>query len=120
MIKDVAGLLLIAWGYLDGIKYWIEGNKIRRIHSSKGHSRNFINLALGNDVYRLFYFIFIDRNIYVLITTIIALVCMVYMFYQIYTYYPYRTYPRKKIIARPSIIRYIWNSLLPNRIRRHL
>ena len=119
MIKELAGFGLIVWGYLDGIKYCIEANKIKRLRSSKNHSRRFIDLALGNDLYRLMYFCFIDRNIYLLITTLIALVCMLYMFWEIYLWYPYRMRGCSNF-RRPNLFLYTLNSLLPNRLRRRL
>lgn len=119
LIKSIAGVILCAWGYLDGVKYHLEAVKIREARSSKGHSRKFINLALGNDFYRLFYFFFVDRNYYVLMTSIIALFFMLEMFWQLYIYYPYK-YRNLKNFKRPTLFLYIINSLIPNSIRKKL
>jgi len=119
IIKFSCGLFLCIWGYLDGIKYHFETKKIKEHKSSKGHSRKFINMAIGNDLYRLFYFFFIDRNYYVLITSIIALYFMIEMFYTIYNYYPYR---KRGLVnfKKPNICAYVWNSVQPNYWRKHL
>ena len=119
VIKTLAGWLLIAWGYFDGVKYHFQAQSIRKVQIAKGHSRKFINFALGNNFYRFFYFIVIDRNYYVLATTIIALIFMFELFWTIYIYYPYR-YRNLMNWKRPSLYRYFINSLLPNSIRKKL
>jgi hypothetical protein len=119
VLKELAGLFLIIWGYFDGVKYHFEACKIREAKSSRGHSRKFINMAIGNDFYRLFYFFFIDRNYYVLITSVIALVFMIEMFWELYKYYPYRMRGCQNFI-RPNLGLYITNSLIPNKLRKRL
>lgn len=119
MIKVVAGIILVAWGYLDAVKYVLEGNKIKDNKSSKGHSRKFINIALGCDIYRLYYFFFIDRNYYVLATAFLALISMSYMWAQLYLWYPYK-HRGLCNFKRPSLFIYTINSILPNRLRRRL
>jgi len=118
-IKFISGFILVLWGYFDGIKYYFQAQAIKKVKLAKGHSRKFINLALGNDKYRLFYFFFIDRNLYVLLTSIIALVFMLRLWYIQYLYYPYRMRGCFNF-KRPNLILYTINSLLPNRIRRKL
>jgi hypothetical protein len=119
MIKAIAGAILVVWGYLDAIKYHIEAVKIRKTKTTVGRSRWFINLALGNDIYRIYYFIFIDNNIYVLITALLATMFMLEMFWEIYKNYPYkmRGCPNFK---RPNIWVYFLNSLQSNKIRKRL
>ena len=119
MFKEITGFILIFWGYVDGLKYHFEACKIRDHQSSKGHSRKFINMAMGNDIYRLFYFFFVDRNYYVLITSAIALLFMFEMFWQQYKYYPYRMRGCVNF-KRPTILLYLINSILPNKLRRRL
>ena len=119
IIKNLAGLILILWGYFDGVKYHFQSQSIKKIKLARGHSRKFINLALGNDKYRLFYFFFIDRNLYVLITSIIALIFMIELWYTQYLYYPYRMRGCSNF-KRPNILYYLLNSILPNRIRKRL
>jgi len=118
-IRNLAGLVLILWGYFDGIKYHFQAQAIRKTKLARGHSRKFINIALGNDKYRLFYFFFIDRNFYVLLTSIIALVFMIELWITQYKYYPYRMRGCSNF-KRPNIFIYLFNSLISNKIRKRL
>lgn len=118
-IRNLAGIGLCIWGYIDGVKYWFEARKIIEHRSSKGHSRKFINMAMGNDIYRLFYFFFIDRNFYVLFTSALALFFMLYMFWQLYKYYPYRMRGCSNF-KRPNLWIYFINSILSNKLRKRL
>jgi len=119
LITNISGIILIFWGYFDAIKYYFQAQKIKQIKSARGNSRKFINMAIGNDAYRLFYFYFIDRNYYVLTTSILALICMIYLWWQIYWYYPYKCRGLDGF-KRPGILLFLINSLLPNRIRKRL
>jgi hypothetical protein len=119
IFTNIFGVILTVFGYLDGYKYFIEARKIVSVKTSHGHSRKFINIALANDVVRLGYFFVIDRNIYLIISAIVALVFMCYMFWQIYWWYPYRNRTRYGF-KRPNLGLYIVNSLLPNSIRKKL
>ncbi|HEY0089965.1 MAG TPA: hypothetical protein VGB37_14035 [Candidatus Lokiarchaeia archaeon] len=118
-IRNIVGLLLIFWGYFDGIKYHFASQAIRKVKSAKGNSRKFALFALGNDMYRLFYFFFVDRNLYVLITSIIALIFMIELYYTQYLYYPYRMRGCTNF-KRPSLYIYFLNSVISNKIRRRL
>ena len=120
VIKNAAGIILVIWGYLDGYKYHLNASKIRQVKSSNGHSRKFINLALGNDFYKILYFLLIDPNYYMILVSALASVFMLELWWETYRYYPYHRYPKKCIVKRPNIFLYIWNSLIPNRHRRHL
>jgi hypothetical protein len=113
------GILLIITGIFDSLKYTWAAKKIRNVGSSKGHSRNFINVAITNDLVRLLYFIFVDRDVYLILVSIIALYCMFDMFFAIYINYPYRMRGCSNF-KRPNILLYFINSILPNRIRRKL
>lgn len=119
IFKEIAGILFIVWAYIDGFKYWIEGHKIATLKSAKGRSRKFILMALGNDLYRVLYFVFVTTDWYVLISTIIALIFMIYMFFMQYKWYPYRMRGCENF-HRPNIFLYTINALLPNRIRKRL
>ena len=119
MIKAIAGAIFVIWGYLDAIKYHLQASKIRKVKSAKEHSRMFLNMAIGNDLYRFIYFWFIDRNIYVLITALLAIIFMLEYWFMIYLYYPYRRRNQKNF-KKPSVFIYFINSLLPNRTRKHL
>jgi len=118
MIKILFGTLLIFWGILDGLKYYIQGQKIRSHKSAKGQSRKFINIAVGSDMSRLIYGIFIG-DIFIISTSIVALVCMLFMWEQIRRWYPYKMRGCANF-KRPNIFLYTINSILPNRIRRRL
>lgn len=117
-LKQIFGILLVATGILDGWKYGLQGNKIRHNKSAKGMSRMFMNFALSQDITKLIYGIII-KDIYIIIISIVALVFMSYMWEQIRIYYPYKTRGLSNF-HRPNILIYIWNSLLPNKIRRRL
>ena len=118
-IRNIAGIVLVLWGYGDGIKYHFQSQKIKQVKSAKGNSRKFMNLALGNDQYKLFYFFFVIRDFYVLLTSIIALIFMYELFWVIYVYYPYKM--RKCLhFKKPHLMLYFLNSLIPNKIRKRL
>ena len=122
MIKEVSGLIFVIWGILDAYKYELQALKIRKVKSAKEHSRMFLNMAIGNDIYRFVYFWFINRDLYVLATAILAMVFMLHYWWEIYKFYPYKKYPKEviKTMQRPNMLLYIVNSLLPNKIRKHL
>lgn len=121
-IRNIAGGILALWGLCDGVKYSIAARKIRDYKTSVGHSRKFIELAIGNDLYRVFYFIFIDQNVYLFIASILALLFMLDMLWAMYIYYPYQTYPRRivKRAKRPNIFVYLHNAWLSNKVRKAL
>ena len=50
------GLLICRW--FDGYKYHKLSSKIRQVKSSKGHSRDFANIAIGVDIFTVLYLIF--------------------------------------------------------------
>jgi|GEM_PF-6013101 len=116
--KNIVGILVVITGILDAIKYWIQANKIKRLRSAKGMSRRFINFAILSDLTKIAYS-FLIRDIYIFSISALACVCMFYMFYEIYLYYPYRN-RKRDYFKRPSLIIYTINSLLPNKLRKHL
>jgi hypothetical protein len=118
--KNLFGVTFVLWGLLDAYKYMLEAYKIRQVKTAKGHSRKFINIAITNDMYRIVYFWFFNRDIYLLTSCAFALACMLYLWWVIYIYYPYVTYPRKVYVKRPNLMKYIWNSVLPNKYRPRL
>ncbi len=118
MIKEITGMIFILWGILDAYKYELQASKIRKVKSAKEHSRMFLNMAIGNDVYRLIYFWFINKDWYVLITALLAIIFMLDYWLQIYRFYPYRQ--KKYQNKKPDILSYLVNSLLPNHLRKHL
>jgi len=119
MIKEIAGVVFVVWGIIDAIKYHLQASKIRKVRSGREHSRMFLNMAIGNDIYRFVYFWYINRDLYVLFTALLAIVFMVEYWWALYLYYPYR-YRNLNGFKRPNILIYLINSLLPNSIRRRL
>ena len=114
-IIDSLGIALIITGMLDGIKYRWESCSIRAAGTSKGHSRKFINVAIINDLVRLIYLAF-KPDTFLIIASCIALIFMLEMFFTIYKYYPYKNHKK----GRPGILKYTWNSFLPNSVRSRL
>lgn len=116
--KNIIGILLIITGVFDALKYTIQANKISRVKSAKNMSRKFINFALMNDIVRLSYGMVI-YDLYIILSSILALLCMIHLWWEIYLYYPYRM--RGCInFKKPNILLYFINSILPNRIRKKL
>lgn len=116
---DILGWLLVITGFFDGYKYHIEAQKIRSVRTAKGHSRKFINWAASIDMYRLYYLLHSNRDIFLILATTLAILFMLEMWWVIYIYYPYRR-RRLKGFRRPNVLLYLWNSLLPNSIRRKM
>jgi hypothetical protein len=118
MFKEIIGTLLIITSIFDAWKYIWNAKAILRAGSSKGHSRKFILVALGNDIVKLMYGIII-LDLFITISSLFALGTMSYMFYIQYLTYPYL---RRGLInfKRPSIFVYFWNAIIPNKIRRRL
>jgi hypothetical protein len=119
MFKEFAGYLFILWGILDAIKYHLQASRIRKVKTAKEHSRMFLNMAIGNDLYRFIYFLFINRDYYVLFTALLAIIFMLEYWWEIYSHYPYRC-RKLNNFKKPNITLYVINSILPNRIRRRL
>ena len=118
LLLNVLGILLVITGILDAFKYSWQAKKIRWVQSAKGHSRNFINVAIGNDFIRIIY-LCLHWDWYLLISSLIAMICMLDMWYAMYVWYPYR---KRGLLnfKRPSMLKYIWNSFLPNKFRKRL
>jgi hypothetical protein len=117
-LKDVFGGLLILTSIFDAIKYSLQARKIQKEKTAKSMSRKFINFALMNDFVKLGYGIII-QDLFIIFSSILALVCMIDLWWQIYWWYPYR-YRNLLNFKRPNIILYIINSIVPNKIRKHL
>lgn len=118
LLVNVVGSVFLVTGILDAIKYSIQSAKIRTLKTSKGISRQFLNIAISNDLVKLTYGVLIC-DFYVTLTSVIALITMFDMWYSVYKFYPYR-YKNLKNFRRPNMFVYFINSLLPNKIREHL
>lgn len=116
--KQIFGNLLIFTSIFDALKYVVQANKIRKQKSAKGMSRRFTNWAISNDIIKLIYGIIII-DLYIVLSSVLALVCMIYLWIETYLYYPYR-YRGLVGFKRPNICLYLINSLIPNSIRRRL
>lgn len=117
-IHEILGTLLVITGIFDALKYTVQAHKIRKAKSASNMSRKFTNWAIANDIVKLSYAILI-KDLYITISSILALICMLQLWYETYLWYPYR-YRNLKNFKRPNILVYLFNSVLPNRIRRHL
>ena len=117
-IKQIFGIVFVITSYFDAIKYLWQSRAIRKVGTAKGQSRKFMNAAIFNDLAKLTYSICIN-DIFIFISSIIALATMLYCWYTIYKFYPYR-YRNLLNFKKPNIFIYLINSLVPNRMRRRL
>lgn len=118
ILKNSLGVIFLITSLFDAVKYKWNASKIRKYQSAKGHSRKFINVALLNDIVRLAYGISI-HDLYIILSSILALIFMFELFFMIYWYYPYK-YRNLMNFKRPNIFLYLLNSILPNSIAKRL
>jgi len=118
LLTNSLGTLFLVTSIFDAIKYKLNANKVRIVGTAKGHSRQFINIAILNDLVRTAYGVSI-LDWYIIISSVLALIFMLDLWYAIYLMYPYRNRGLKNF-HRPNILIYIWNSILPNMFRPHL
>jgi len=116
--KQIFGGLLIVTSIFDALKYSLQANRIRKVGTAKAMSRRFINWAMMNDIIKLIYGAII-LDIYIALSSLLALICMADLWITIYRFYPYRMRGCYNF-KRPSMLRYLINSILSNRIRRKL
>jgi hypothetical protein len=117
-LKDLFGSLLIITSIFDAWKYLWSSSAIRKIGLARGHSRKFLNAAICNDLIKLIYGICI-LDVFIILSSILALVTMGYNFYTLYLFYPYKCRGLDGF-KRPNIFFYVLNSFQPNRIRKRL
>jgi len=112
------GALVAITGWFDAYKYHVSAQAIRKASLARGHSRRFINYAIGNDIMRIIHCILLP-DWWLVVSSIIALFFMLEHFYTQYLYYPYKC---RGLIGfkRPSLWIYWINSLLPNYTRKRL
>jgi hypothetical protein len=118
MLKEIFGTLLVLTSILDAIKYTIQALKIQRVKTAKSMSRKFINFALLNDIIKLGYGCII-LDWFIISSSILSLICMIHLWYIIYYFYAYRMRGCANF-KRPSVLVYLWNSILPNKYRPRL
>lgn len=117
-IKQIFGVLLVITGIFDAIKYSLQALKIQKKRSADTMSRKFVLMAIGNDLIKIVYSILI-QDVYIFISSILALACMFHLWWMVYLYYPYRK-RNQYGFKRPNIFKFTWNACIPNKVRKHL
>ena len=116
---DFWGISLLFVRFCDGYKYFMQSRKIKKLKTSKGHSRDFGNMALGIDLFMLLYFIIKKSDIYLLISTVIIIIFVVEYWITVYRYYPFRMRGCSNF-KRPNVWYYFLNSLQSDKYRKRL
>ena len=111
--------IVLILGILDSWKYHFLARKIARYKSSRDISRKFTNIGILYRIVLFFYAYFLLEDWVIAIGCIIAIFTLSETIYYGYLYYPYKE-KRKKSFKRPSFLAYLWNSLLPNNLSKHL
>lgn len=117
-IKQVFGILLVVTGIFDAVKYSLQAIKIKEQRTAKAMSRKFVLIAIGNDVIKIAYSVLI-LDIYIFLSSVIALACMFHLWWNIYLYYPYKC-RNLHGFKRPNLFLFTLNGMIPNSLRRHL
>jgi len=117
-LKELLGILLIVSGICNGVRYRWSALKIKEAKTAKGHSRKSMNTAIFDDTIKLFYGIVL-LDFYLIGSALVCLIFMVYKWFIIYNFYPFRN--RNLInFRKPSLWKYLINSLIPNNKRKRL
>jgi len=109
------GIIVLFFGFLDAYKYKILSNKIKKYKTSKGQSRIFANIAILHKFFLAIWAIYFLKDYVVATSTLLALYTSIDLWVQIYKFYPFQGRGRFGY-QRPSFFKYLWNSLLPNKI----
>ena len=117
-LKTIFGVLLILTGILDAGKYSLQAWKIQKVGTAKAQSRKFVLMAIGNDLIKTIYSVCI-LDIYIFLSSVLALVCMLHLWIIVYQLYPYR-HRGLYNFRRPNILIFTLNAMIPNRIRKRL
>lgn len=118
LIESLRWFVLVT-GVFDSWKYKFLSQKVARMKSSREISRKFINVSI---IYRIFLLIYawcVLRDWVITWTCIIALYTLAEAFHAVYWYYPYKKRGLRNF-KRPSMTRYVWNSIVPNRWAKRL
>lgn len=110
----VFSIIVFLAGLLDAYKQKFLVHKILRYKSSKGVSRAFINAGIVHKIFLSVWAIFYLGDWVVSISSLFALYTTVELWYIVYKYYPYKNKGRFGW-KRPSMLKYILNSLTPNK-----
>jgi hypothetical protein len=118
VIKETFGILLIITGIFDAVKYSIQAFKIQKSQTAKTQSRKFVLMAIGNDIIKTIYSVLI-MDIYIFLSSILALFCMLHLWVVVYWFYPYK---QRGLVhfKRPSLWKFTMNACIPNHIRERL
>lgn len=116
---DLWGIGLLFVRFMDGFKYHLESNAMKRAGVAKGRSRRFINYAWTADAYMILYLIVHKIDWYLLISFITAIFFMTEYWFTLYKLYPYKMRGCANF-KRPNILIYLINSILPNSLRKRL
>jgi len=116
---DILRWIVLVASVADSYKYKFLTNKISKLKSSREVSRKFINISIIYRVLLLMYSFYVIEDWMITWSCIIALYTLAEAFWVVYLHYPYK---RRKLkgFKRPPLHVYIWNSLLPNNIRKRL
>ena len=117
-LKEVFGTLLVLTGIFDALKYSLQAWKIQKVKSAKAQSRKFVLMAIGNDIIKTIYSILI-MDIFIFLSSILALVCMFHLWWVVYLHYPYK-HRGLYNFKRPNIFKFTINAMVPNHIRERL
>jgi len=113
------GIGLVLSRFYDGYKYHIQSKKIRKLKLSRGHSRDFGNIAMGVDGFMLLYFIFKNFDLYMIISTIIMILFVAEYWLTLYWFYPFRMRGCSNF-KRPNLWVYFLNSIQSDKSRKRL
>ena len=117
-LKATFGVLLIFTGCFDAGKYSLQAFKLQRAGSAKAQSRKFVLMAIGNDLVKTVYgFLIVD--IYIILSSLLALFCMIHLWVVVYWLYPYK-YRGLYHFKRPSLWKFTINAMIPNQFRERL
>jgi hypothetical protein len=119
MYLTILKALVFIAGFMDAYKYKLMTLKISKLKSSKEISRNFLNWSIFNRVILLVYVWFVLKDALLALVSIIALYTMLEAFYAVYEHYPYK-HRNLKNFKKPTIWKYLTNSLRPNKKRKKL
>lgn len=110
---------VLIFGILDAYKYKYMADKIVRLKSSKGTSRKFLNISIVYRILLFLYSFYILNDWSIFWGCVIALFTLSEVYYYGYIHYPYK-YRGLRNFRRPPLLKYIWNSIVPNKYAKRL
>ena len=118
-MKEFFEYMVLILGMLDSWKYHFLARKMARYKSSRDVSRKFTNIGILYRIVLFLYAYFLLNDWVISISCIVAIFTLGETMYYGYLYYPYLN-KKKKNFSRPSFIKYLINSVLPNCLAKHL